>query len=124
MTLAEKRLYHQVHPAKLVTDISAEIISAYLFWKYQLGIGLLLHILPSIVASLLVIRYADLERIKRSHLGHYLRQHMTPPVEAARIVGDIIIAVGAWYHLLWAIAGGLLVILAAWLNGLLIRSKA
>lgn len=36
MTPQEKALYHQIHPLKLFTDISAEVISLYLFWKRRL----------------------------------------------------------------------------------------
>jgi hypothetical protein len=35
MTPQEKMLYHQIHPLKLATDISAEIVSLYLFPETQ-----------------------------------------------------------------------------------------
>ena len=41
MTPQEKSLYHQIHPLKLLTDSSAEVLSLYLFWKRKLLAGLL-----------------------------------------------------------------------------------
>ena len=42
MTLQEKILYHQIHPFKLFTDISAEFVSLYLFWRHKLIAGIVL----------------------------------------------------------------------------------
>jgi hypothetical protein len=51
MTPQEKALYHQIHPLKLVTDISAEVLSLYLFWKRKLLAGLVVLLVPPIIAS-------------------------------------------------------------------------
>ena len=32
MTLAEKTLYHQIHPVKLLVDWVAGVLSLYFFW--------------------------------------------------------------------------------------------
>jgi hypothetical protein len=42
---------------------------------------------------------------------------MTRPLEALRFVGLGFMALGAWYHVLWLIPFGLVVILLAWLRG-------
>jgi hypothetical protein len=42
MTLKERMLYHQVHPAKLGTDIAAEVTSLYFFWQHELAPALLI----------------------------------------------------------------------------------
>lgn len=55
MTPQEKVLYHQIHPLKLLTEISAEAISLYLFWKRKLVAGLLVLFLPPPVVSLLIM---------------------------------------------------------------------
>jgi hypothetical protein len=39
VTLKEKILFHQVHPAKLATDIAAAVVSLYFLWQHQLVIG-------------------------------------------------------------------------------------
>jgi hypothetical protein len=46
MTLNEKILFHQVHPAKLGTDIAAAVVSLYFFWQHQLMLGLVTHVAP------------------------------------------------------------------------------
>ena len=72
MTLREKILFHQMHPAKLATDVLSAVVSLYFFWQHQLFIALLTHFVPPPVASTMVIRFADLEPYKSSRLGAYL----------------------------------------------------
>ena len=117
MTLREKALYHQIHPAKLATDILAEPVSLWLLWRHDLWLGLATHFLPPIAASALVMTLADLEPLKASPLGRYIARRMTRPVEAARLAGDLVMAAGAWLRLGWLIALGLAIVAAAWLSG-------
>ena len=117
MTLREKALYHQIHPAKLATDILAEPISLYFFWRHDLALGLATHFLPPIIASALVMRFADLEPLMASPLGRYVGRHMTRRVEAARLAGDLIMVAGAWSRWPWLFVLGLGVVAAAWLSG-------
>jgi len=117
MTLREKALYHQIHPAKLATDILCEPVSLYFFWRQDLWWGLATHFLPPILASALVMRFADLEPLKASPLGRYIARRMTRPVEAARLAGDLVAVAGAWLRS-WALIGlGLVIVAAAWLSG-------
>jgi len=69
MRQEEAVLYHQIHPAKLATDIAAAIISLVLLWEHRLALALVVMLVPSVVATALVIRFADLERLKASPLG-------------------------------------------------------
>ncbi len=119
MTPQEKALYHQIHPLKLFADISAEVISLYLFWKHKLFAGLLVIFLPSIIASLLIMRWADLEPYKRSAFGKYVRTYMTPSVVALRVLGTIITHVGAWYRKLLLLPIGLGLVVFGWVRGVL-----
>lgn len=80
MTLQEKALYHQIHPLKLFTDSSAEVLSLYLFWKRKLLARLFVLLVPPIILSTLLIRWVDLEAYKQSAFGRYIRAYMTPPV--------------------------------------------
>jgi len=57
MNQKEKILFHQVHPAKLATDIVSAIVSLYFFWQHELLIGLITHFVPPPVGSFLVIRF-------------------------------------------------------------------
>jgi len=117
VTLKEKFLFHQVHPAKLATDIGAAIVSLYLLWQHQLVIGLLTHFIPPPIGSAAVIRFADLDSYKNTRLGAYLLRYMTPIAQAARLAGDLITVGAAWYQSFAGILFGLAVIAAAWSYG-------
>ena len=117
MTLKEKLLFHQVHPAKLATDIGAALVSLYLLWQHQLVIGLLTHFIPPPIGSAAVIRFADLDSYKNTRLGAYLLRYMTPIAQAARLAGDLITVGAAWYQSFAGILFGLAVIAAAWSYG-------
>lgn len=119
MAFQEKTLYHQIHPAKLFTDWSTGLIALYPFWHHNLIAALLIAFVPPIVASLIIVRCADLEKYKQSAFGRYVRQYMTRAVEATRFIGYGIMAVGAWIHAAWAIPVGLLIITLAWLRGVI-----
>jgi hypothetical protein len=119
MTPKEKALYHQIHPAKLATDLAASVISLYFFWQHQLVIALALHFIPPLIASGLLIRYGALERYRDTAFGRYVSRHMTRLIEAVRLFGEIVTIAGAWYHDWLMIAAGFAVILGAWSNGLL-----
>jgi uncharacterized membrane protein len=45
---------------------------------------------------------------------------MTRAMETLRLLGYIIMALGAWYHAPWTITLGVFIILFAWLNGILL----
>lgn len=117
MDSREKALYHQIHPAKLATDIVSAVVSLYLLWIHELVPGLIIGYAPSIVATVLVIRFADLERYKRSALGEYIKTYMTRNMQAARLVGDTLSKIAAWFNTLPIIVISLLIILLAWLRG-------
>jgi hypothetical protein len=44
---------------------------------------------------------------------------MTRGIEMARFAGYALMAASAWYHIVWLIPVGLLVILLAWLRGVI-----
>jgi hypothetical protein len=123
MTFKDKVLYHQVHPAKLGTDVAAAIISLLFFWRHDLLVGILTHFIPPPIASLAVMRFADLEPYANSRLGAYLSRYMTRAAEGFRLGGDLITVFAAWYHSPVGIAAGIALILAAWTYGLMPRWK-
>ena len=120
MTPQEKRLYHQIHPLKLATDISAEIVSLYLFWKHRLLAGMLVLLVPPVIASTLIMRLANLETYRQSALGRYIREYMTPSSVALRIAGTVITHVGAWFRKPMLIPLGLVTVLLGWMRGKLL----
>jgi hypothetical protein len=123
MKLNERILYHQVHPAKLATDIAAEVMSLYFFWEHELALALLIHIIPPIVASAALIG-KDFAGMRHSRLGHYLARYMTPAAQATRLLGDIITIFAAWWHSMLGIAVGLLIVMGAWSYGLAFPNPA
>jgi hypothetical protein len=87
-------------------------------WRQDLLLGLTTHFIPPVVASLLLIRYGHLEEIKASRAGAYLQLHMTRTVEGVRFTGDIVMALGSWFHHPSWIALGLTLVILGWCNGL------
>ena len=124
MTLQEKALYHQIHPAKLATDIGATPIALYLLWQHSLIAGLIVTFVPSIIASFVIIRFVNLEPYKASAFGRYVGRYMTPATQLARVVGLVGMVVGAWLRLWWLIALSLLLVLLAWLRGVIFPRSA
>jgi hypothetical protein len=124
MTFQEKALYHQIHPAKLATDIGSTPLSLYLFWAHNLIPALLVTFVPAIIASFIIIQTVNLEPYKNSGFGRYLARYMTPLMQALRGAGFIAMVVGAWYHIWWLIALGLVVVLLAWLRGVILPGRA
>ncbi len=116
-TLREKILLHQMHPAKLATDIAAAAVSLYFFWQHEFWLGLITHFVPPPVASALVMRFADFQRYKSSRIGAYLNRYMTPVAQAARLAGDLVTVFAAWFHSLLGIAAGIVIVIAAWTHG-------
>jgi hypothetical protein len=117
MNFKEKSLYHQIHPVKLATDISTSIISILFFWDRQIFPGLLIGTIPSVIASALIIRYANLENYRNSSIGQYMKRYMTRSMQVLRFLGQIIVWIGAWYQSLLIVALGFLFIIFAWIQG-------
>lgn len=118
MTLKEKILYQQIHPLKLLVDFCTGFYCCYLLWQHHIFLFLLLFLFPSVIVTFLLVRFASLENLKSSAFGRYVKKHMTTVVEAIRLVGQIIIWLGGWYHQAIIILVGFLVILAGWCKGL------
>lgn len=117
MNSREKVLYHQIHPLKLLTDCLAEVISLPLFWHRRLRTALLWHFLPPVLASFALIRWADLEPQRRSAFGRYVARSMTPRMQAVRMLGDLVMAVGAWWRKPSLVVAGAGIVLFAWFRG-------
>jgi hypothetical protein len=117
MTNDERALYHQIHPAKLATDIAASSASAVLLWQHDLAAGLAVMFIPSILVSFALMRWIDLTPYRDSAFGRYLSIYMTRAIQAIRLGGAVLIALAAWWQLGWLIAGGALIVILAWLNG-------
>lgn len=117
MTLKERYLYHQIHPLKLFTDASAAFGSVYLLWRHQLAFALVVMLAPPVLVSFLLMRYADLEPYRKSGFGKYIARSMSHAMEAVRLAGMAVTALGAWHQSLWIIVTGIAIVLFGWLRG-------
>jgi hypothetical protein len=118
MDFDEKVLYHQTHPAKLAADVSGSLVSTYLMWRRRFVAAMFAAFVPAVVASVLVIAYADLERRKHSPFGRYMHRYMNRRVEAWRFVGQVVIWVGAWHRVGKLVPIGWAIVVGAWASGL------
>ena len=117
MDFGEKVLYHQIHPAKLAADVSGSLASSYLMWRRRFVAAMLAAFVPAVLASVLVIRYADLEKRKHSPFGRYIGRYMDRRVEAWRFFGQVVVWVGAWYRVGKLVPIGVAIVVAAWASG-------
>jgi hypothetical protein len=122
VTFQEKMLYHQIHPAKLATDIGVTFPACYLFWQHQMVAPLGISLLPPIIVSAVILGAdVNLEPYKHSSFGRYLNTYMTRTAEAVRLLGFALMAIGCWFHQGWLLPCGLVVVLLAWLRGIIWR---
>jgi hypothetical protein len=118
MDRAERLLYHQIHPLKLLTDVGTAAAAAALLWAHQLVAALVIGLVPSILMTIALLRWADLDPYRRSRFGRYIRRFMTRRVEAARFAGLVPLWGGAWAHSPPLTLLGVAWIVACWLSGL------
>jgi hypothetical protein len=124
MNFRDKKLYHQIHPLKLATDIAVTPISLWFLWHHRITPALVVGLLPPIAVSVaMMIDPPDLQSLKYSPLGEYVSKYMRPAIEIVRLLSLIPMVVGAWIHEPWFIALGLLVVLFAWGYGLLLSEE-
>ncbi len=120
MTLEEKKIYSQIHPVKLLTDVVTGFGAVYLLWYHDLIAAVCLAFIPSTVVSLILIAKTDLEKYKESAFGTYLRKHMaSKSSDWIRFAGFVVMLTGGWINMLWLAAVGFLVILFVWMKGLI-----
>ena len=123
MKSKEKILYHQIHPLKLFVDITTACASVYLMWNHQWIVALMVGCIPSIVTSFLMLTLMDFEKQKLLAFGRYIARFMNRGVEACRFLGYFIMLGGAWYQSFMVVVFGFLVIVLAWMLGL-VQSKS
>ncbi len=124
MTLEEKKIYHQIHPVKLFTDIVTGFGAVYLLWLHDnLIVAVCLAFIPSTIVSMILIAKTDLEKYRDSAFGRYLRRHMASKAsDWIRFGGFAVMLTGGWINKLWLIAVGFMIILFVWMKGLIFRA--
>jgi hypothetical protein len=119
MDFQDKQKYRQIHPVKLATDISTAVVAVLLFWQHALLSGIIMAIVPSVIVTIIIIKWVPLEGCRHSVLGRYIDRYMTSAMRLLRLGGLIVMVIGAWYHVSVLIPLGLVVILLGWLRGIL-----
>ena len=115
-------LLHQVHPAKLATDISADVVSTWLMWQRRPRAALLLAHAAAALASATVTR-CDLSPLQTTRRGRYVLSHMPPSAQALRYLGQVLAWYAAYRHRPAGVALGHVLIAAGWSHGLLPRVR-
>ena len=113
-------LLHQVHGAKLATDIAADVISTWLMWHERPRAALAVAHLAAGLASGVLIRQ-DLSALRATRRGRYVLTHMPPSAQAVRYSGQLLGWYAARRHRPGWIVAGHLVIGLGWSHGLLAR---
>ncbi len=121
MNVIDKTLYHQIHPFKMVTDVVAAFAAVYLIWQHLLIEGLVVGFIPSLAISFFMIRTMEFDRQKQSQFGKYVKRYMGRGADTARSIGFLVMLGGGWFRFWWLIALGFLVIIGAWVNGLVYK---
>ena len=76
MDSREKKLYHQIHPFKLATDIGVTPIFLFFLWHHHIARALLVGFVPPIIVSgVMMIWPPNLEKLKNSRLGNYVSKY-------------------------------------------------
>src|SRR5258708_40320155 len=100
VTYQEKVLYHQIHPIKLATDwIIGGLIAYILLWRHLFWLGIIVAIIPSVVVTIIILKFVDLQKYKKSALGHYIKPNIPSSMQEIRLLGALLAGIGAWYHL-------------------------
>ena len=115
-------LLHQVHPAKLGTDISAGIASTVLMWRHRVSAALLIAHVPAVIASAVLMR-RDLSPLRETRRGRYVLAHMPPAAQAVRLLGQIAAWRAAYRHCPSGIVAGAALIVCGWSFGAIRRQS-
>jgi hypothetical protein len=113
-------LLHQVHPAKLATDVGADAVATWLMWRHRPRTALLLAHTAAALASAVLTR-TDLAPLRTTRRGRYVLAHMPPTAHALRYLGQVVAWRAAYRHRPAGIALGHVLIAAGWSHGLLTR---
>lgn len=118
MNIPEKNLYQQIHPARLVTDWTTGLYACYLLWHQELIPALISAFIPSLIVSVFIVRFVDLEKVKNSLFGRYYKRTYNRTVDLIRFGGFVVMAAGSWQLSLPTAGAGLAIILGTWTYGL------
>lgn len=111
-------LYLQIHPVKRATNFLITIPAVYFFWIHEFILGVVV-LLPAAAATALVLAFADLEKVRDSRLGRYVKKYMTRSMQAARGIGALLLFAGAWFQNPEVMLLAIVIVIIAWSRGIL-----
>jgi uncharacterized membrane protein len=94
------------------------VVSTVLLWQHRAGWGAALHYGLPLLGSYMVLRRADVQRLRRTRRGQYVLAHMPPTAQAVRLAGDAVMAYGSWHQRPSVIVAGLGIVAAGWSAGM------
>ncbi len=118
MTARERELFHQLHPAKLLTDWSTAAVAGVLFWFRHPFAALAVGWGPSVfVTALFLSGRLDsvLMRLRERRLVRTIAPMLTADVNAVRFAGLAFWWGGCWLHQWVLVPFGIVVVLSGWL---------
>ncbi len=118
MRAVEGALIHQVHPAKIGTDLTASIISNALLWNSCPKTAVAVRCLLPVAGSAAVLGLADLDALSRTRRGRYVLAHMPPSAQAVRLLGDAVMGIGAYRRNPALMLAGAAVVAIGWSHAL------
>ncbi len=118
MRLADGAVIHQVHPAKIGTDVAAAILSNTLLWRDRPTAAVAVRLILPMAGSAAVLGLADLDGLAQTRSGRYVLAHMPPSAQAVRLAGDALMGVGAYRRSGLLLLAGAAVIGAGWSHAL------
>jgi hypothetical protein len=114
MDARERALLHQVHPAKLTTDVLSAVIALGLLWRHRLPLALVVMVVPPVVASAVLVKWARLDDLVRTRPGRRMHR-MTGVAMGLRVSGMLVMSIGAWQAETAVVAAGAALISAVWI---------
>jgi hypothetical protein len=117
MIARERHLYHQLHPAKLITDWGTAVVAGSFFWWREPVTAMAVGFVPSILVTLTFAsgRFDHaLEQIRLRPTARAIAPQLSTGINALRFTGLALAWAGCWFHELWLLPVGVLVILGGW----------
>ena len=112
----------EIHPVIAGTDIAAEMAACALFWRRKPLAGLLVRLVPPVVATALMTRGVATASAEQDPPGAGTDPAGAPPVPAIRptinhgirVAGDVLLLWGAWRRKTPVILAGAAVVAFGW----------
>src|SRR5262245_47145887 len=117
MNARDRERYHQLHPAKLLVDWCTAFAAGALLWRRQPMAALAVGFGPSIAVTLIFLSGSvdrALERIRNRPSALAIASQLSADVNVVRFAGLGLSWLGCWFHRIWMVPAGVMVILGGW----------